>query len=119
VIIGNVAQPPMRPTSPVSLPSRRGSLACARHDGPSQLRKRHGGHHHCGAEDPGGLRPRVRGRWCREHERIPLLFPREYAEFLNRLARAKKGRERLATLLQFRLRMLRPEVALLQGLTDR
>jgi acetyl-CoA acetyltransferase family protein len=49
---------------------------------------------------------------------IPLLFPREYAEFLNRLARAKKGRERLAILLQFRLRMLRPEVALLQGLTD-
>jgi acetyl-CoA acetyltransferase family protein len=49
---------------------------------------------------------------------IPLLFPREYAEFLNRLARAKKGRERLAVLLQFRLRMLRPEVALLQGLTD-
>jgi acetyl-CoA acetyltransferase family protein len=49
---------------------------------------------------------------------IPLLFPREYAEFLARLSRAKTLRARLATLAQFRLRMLRPEVALLQGLTD-
>jgi acetyl-CoA acetyltransferase family protein len=49
---------------------------------------------------------------------IPLLFPREYADFLNRLSRAKKTREKLAILLQFRLRMLRPEIALMQGLTD-
>ena len=49
---------------------------------------------------------------------IPLLFPKEYADFLNRLSRAKKTREKLAVLLQFRLRMLRPEIALMQGLTD-
>jgi acetyl-CoA C-acetyltransferase/acetyl-CoA acyltransferase len=49
---------------------------------------------------------------------IPLLFPKEYADFLNRLSRAKKTREKLAVLLQFRLRMLRPEMALMQGLTD-
>ncbi len=49
---------------------------------------------------------------------IPLLFPREYADFLNRLSRAKKTREKLATLLQFRPRMLTPEIALVQGLTD-
>ncbi len=49
---------------------------------------------------------------------IPLLFPKEYADFLNRLSRAKKPREKLAVLLQFRLRMLRPEIALMQGLTD-
>ena len=49
---------------------------------------------------------------------IPLLFPREYAEFLNRLSRAKTLGARLSVLAGFRLRMLRPEVALVQGLTD-
>jgi acetyl-CoA acetyltransferase family protein len=49
---------------------------------------------------------------------IPLLFPREYAEFLTRLSRAKTLAARLSVLAGFRLRMLRPEIALVQGLTD-
>ncbi len=49
---------------------------------------------------------------------IPLLFNREYSELMNRLMRAKTGWEKLKTLLGFRLRMLRPEIGLVQGLTD-
>ncbi len=49
---------------------------------------------------------------------IPLLFPREYAEFANRLSRAKSFRQKISALGGFRLRMLKPEVALLEGLTD-
>ncbi|MFP4485235.1 MAG: thiolase family protein [Spirochaetaceae bacterium] len=49
---------------------------------------------------------------------IPLLFNKEYTEFMNRLARAKSGREKLRALFGFRLRMLRPEIGLIQGLTD-
>ena len=49
---------------------------------------------------------------------IPLFFNAEYSDFMNRLSRAKTGRQRLATLLSFRLRMLKPEVGLIHGLTD-
>lgn len=49
---------------------------------------------------------------------IPLLFPREYADFASRVARAKTFGKRLSALAGFRLRMLKPEVALLEGLTD-
>jgi len=49
---------------------------------------------------------------------IPLLFNREYTAFINRLMRAKTGRDRVKTLLSFRLRMLKPEIGLVQGLTD-
>ncbi|MFW5827546.1 MAG: thiolase family protein [Alkalispirochaeta sp.] len=49
---------------------------------------------------------------------IPLLFNKEYTEFINRLMRSKTGRDRIKTLLSFRLRMLKPEVGLIQGLTD-
>ena len=49
---------------------------------------------------------------------IPLLFPKEYAEFANRLSRAKSFGQRLSALAGFRMRMLKPEVALLEGLTD-
>lgn len=49
---------------------------------------------------------------------IPLLFNAEYSDFMNRLMRAKTGRARLATLLGFRMRMLKPEIGLVQGLTD-
>jgi len=49
---------------------------------------------------------------------IPLLFPKEYAEFASRLSRAKSFRQRLSVLAGFRMRMLKPEVALLEGLTD-
>jgi acetyl-CoA acetyltransferase family protein len=50
--------------------------------------------------------------------RIPLLFPKEYADFLNRLNRAKSFGQRLKILSGFRLRMLRPEIGLVEGLTD-
>ena len=49
---------------------------------------------------------------------IPLLFNAEYTAFMNRLVRAKTGRDRVKTLLSFRLRMLKPEIGLVQGLTD-
>ena len=49
---------------------------------------------------------------------IPLLFPREYAEFAGRLSRAKSLRQKISALGGFRPRMLKPEVALLEGLTD-
>jgi len=49
---------------------------------------------------------------------IPLLFPREYADFAARLSRAKSFGLKISTLAGFRPRMLRPEVALLEGLTD-
>ena len=49
---------------------------------------------------------------------IPLFFNAEYSDFMTRLSRAKTGRQRLATLLSFRLRMLKPEVGLIHGLTD-
>jgi acetyl-CoA acetyltransferase family protein len=49
---------------------------------------------------------------------IPLLFPREYGEFLNRLSRAKTLVKRLKAALSFRPRMLRPEIGLVLGLTD-
>lgn len=49
---------------------------------------------------------------------IPLLFNQEYSEFMNRMMRSKTGRQKLKTLLSFRLRMLKPEIGLVQGLTD-
>lgn len=49
---------------------------------------------------------------------IPLLFNRQYTEFMNRLSRAKTGRQRLKALLGFRPSMLKPEIGLVQGLTD-
>jgi acetyl-CoA C-acetyltransferase/acetyl-CoA acyltransferase len=49
---------------------------------------------------------------------IPLLFNEEYSNFMNRLMRSKTGRDKLKTLLSFRLRMLKPEIGLVQGLTD-
>jgi acetyl-CoA acetyltransferase family protein len=49
---------------------------------------------------------------------IPLLFPKEYTDYLGTLSRARSFGARLAALSRFRLRMLRPEVALVQGLTD-
>jgi len=49
---------------------------------------------------------------------IPLLFPKEYVEFASRLSRAKSFGQRVSALAGFRLRMLKPEVALMEGLTD-
>jgi acetyl-CoA C-acetyltransferase/acetyl-CoA acyltransferase len=49
---------------------------------------------------------------------IPLLFNREYSEFMNRLMRSKTGWQKLKTLFGFKLRMLKPEIGLVQGLTD-
>jgi acetyl-CoA C-acetyltransferase/acetyl-CoA acyltransferase len=49
---------------------------------------------------------------------IPLIFNREYTGFMNRLMRSKTGRDKLKTFLSFRPRMLKPEVGLIQGLTD-
>ncbi|MFW5796031.1 MAG: thiolase family protein [Alkalispirochaeta sp.] len=49
---------------------------------------------------------------------IPLLFNKEYTEFMNRLGRAKTLKQRIGTLLSFKMRMLKPEIGLVQGLTD-
>lgn len=49
---------------------------------------------------------------------IPLLFNREYSDFLNRLMRSKTAGARLKTLLGFRMRMLKPQIGLELGLTD-
>ncbi|HTP60002.1 MAG TPA: thiolase family protein [Spirochaetia bacterium] len=49
---------------------------------------------------------------------IPLLFPKEYAEFAGRLSRSRTLGQRVSALAGFRVRMLKPEVALLEGLTD-
>jgi acetyl-CoA acyltransferase len=49
---------------------------------------------------------------------IPLLFGRRMTLFFNRLQRAKKPMERLKILLGFRPRFLKPEIAIIQGLTD-
>ena len=49
---------------------------------------------------------------------IPLLFNREYSEFMNRLMRSKTGWQKLKTLFGFKFSMLKPEIGLVQGLTD-
>ncbi|HKQ56614.1 MAG TPA: acetyl-CoA C-acyltransferase [Candidatus Eisenbacteria bacterium] len=49
---------------------------------------------------------------------MPLLFRPEYAEWLERLMRAKSFGQKLGVFTQFRLRMLAPRIALAEGLTD-
>ncbi len=49
---------------------------------------------------------------------IPLLFSGEYADFAARLARAKSFPQRLVAMSSFRMRLLRPQVGLVMGLTD-
>ncbi len=49
---------------------------------------------------------------------IPLLFPKSYVKKLMRLARARGPVGKIATLLKFRPKDLKPVIALEQGLTD-
>jgi len=49
---------------------------------------------------------------------IPLLFNDSMKEFLEQMMRAKNFTEKLQNLLKFRLRFLKPEIALKLGLTD-
>ncbi|HYM81703.1 MAG TPA: acetyl-CoA C-acyltransferase [Candidatus Limnocylindria bacterium] len=49
---------------------------------------------------------------------IPLQYTFEYAEWLGGLARAKTPLQKLGALGRFRARMLRPRIALAEGLTD-
>jgi len=49
---------------------------------------------------------------------IPFLFGRRMTDFFRRLQKAKKPFEKLKILLGFRPRYLRPEIAVIQGLTD-
>jgi acetyl-CoA C-acetyltransferase/acetyl-CoA acyltransferase len=49
---------------------------------------------------------------------IPLLFPFEYGRWLGGLMRARTPLGRAAALLRFRPAMLRPRIALAEGLTD-
>jgi acetyl-CoA acetyltransferase family protein len=49
---------------------------------------------------------------------IPLLFPKEYAQWASRVSRAKGFMKKARETLGFRPRMLRPEIALVEGLTD-
>src|SRR5262245_9072475 len=49
---------------------------------------------------------------------MPLLFPFEYGRWLESLMRAKTPLQRLGALSRFRARMLRPRIALAEGLTD-
>lgn len=49
---------------------------------------------------------------------IPLLFNKRYTEFMTRLSRAKTFKQKAAALFSFRPGMLKPEIGLIQGLTD-
>ncbi len=49
---------------------------------------------------------------------IPLQFPFEYSDFLEGLMRAKTPFARLAAMSRFKLSMLKPRIALAEGLTD-
>jgi len=49
---------------------------------------------------------------------IPLIFNKEYTELMSSLVRSKTGWQKLKSLLKFRPRMLKPEIGLIQGLTD-
>jgi acetyl-CoA C-acetyltransferase/acetyl-CoA acyltransferase len=49
---------------------------------------------------------------------MPLLFRPEYAEWLERLMRAKTFPQKASVFSRFRLRMLAPRIALAEGLTD-
>lgn len=49
---------------------------------------------------------------------IPLIFPKSMSLFLEKLARAKSPLQKLATFSQFDFSMLKPIIALLEGLKD-
>lgn len=49
---------------------------------------------------------------------IPVLFPKEYSDFLGRLVKSKDPLSKVAALLSFRPRYLKPRIGLLEGLTD-
>jgi len=49
---------------------------------------------------------------------IPLQYTQEYAEWLERLMRAKTPLQKLGQLTRFKLRMLTPRIAIAEGLTD-
>ncbi|HBQ21992.1 MAG: acetyl-CoA acyltransferase [Deltaproteobacteria bacterium GWA2_38_16] len=49
---------------------------------------------------------------------IPLMFPKAYADFLNKLMRSKTPLQKLLTLTKFKLSYLKPRIALMEGLTD-
>lgn len=49
---------------------------------------------------------------------IPLVFPKAMSNFLGRLAAAKTSGQKLQTLLSFRLHMIKPIIALVEGLKD-
>lgn len=119
VIIGNVAQPPnaanisrviaLRAGLPIDIPAHTVHRNCA-----------------SGMESITSAATRiVSGRGSifvaggvESMSNIPLLFNAEYSDFMNRLMRARTGREKLATLMSFRLRMLKPDIGLVLGLTD-
>jgi acetyl-CoA C-acetyltransferase/acetyl-CoA acyltransferase len=49
---------------------------------------------------------------------IPFLYSKEMKQFFTRLSRSKSTWQKLKTLLGFRLRYLKPEIGVMQGLTD-
>ncbi|MCC7460788.1 MAG: thiolase family protein [Proteobacteria bacterium] len=49
---------------------------------------------------------------------IPLIFPKSMSQFLEALARAKSPLQKLGTMSKFELKMLKPIIALLEGLKD-
>lgn len=49
---------------------------------------------------------------------IPVLFPKEYADFLSRLVKSKNSISKATALLSFRPRYFKPRIGLLEGLTD-
>lgn len=49
---------------------------------------------------------------------IPLIFPKSMSLFLEKLARAKSPLQKLATFSKFEFQMIKPIIALLEGLTD-
>jgi len=49
---------------------------------------------------------------------IPFLYSKEMKQFFTRLSRSKTFWQKLKTLLAFRLRYLKPQIGVMQGLTD-
>lgn len=49
---------------------------------------------------------------------MPLLFPKEYANFLGELARARTIGAKLSMLNKFKFKFLKPRISILEGLTD-
>jgi acetyl-CoA acyltransferase len=49
---------------------------------------------------------------------MPLLYPLEFGEFMGKLSRAKSPMQKLGLLSQFKFKLMKPRIAIMEGLTD-